>query len=351
MVSGVAEFDYSGRLVFNGLRETTVNAEDPEEVRSELLNDLPPFSRGSPNNKKRGFSDIDLADIAESQNSALGEDSPQVIDDELLETANSVVDKQYTWESYAGTGDFEFVDEDGSRTSAWIRSTEEAYVYWMYPDVMLIQGSQGKVEPTERRINAALGEDVDVEDLSFDPDFFLWLLYRHSEPGEDIPGPISVEDLSSSEVYGDLEQFGHRGRIEDSSNIAESLPIIAALLQEMEFRMMEGFFGVDGASLKVQIKTEGRIHVKVAGEIDNAETKLKRVLLALRFVSELVSLYREWRDEMDRKEKFPPLTFFDDLAGTAARNNAEFSFDVDDLIEEYEDKRGEKADPADFDYL
>ena len=188
-------------------------------------------------------------------------------------------------------------------------------------------------------------------DLRFDPDFFLWLLYRHSEPGESIPGPISVEDLSSSEVYGDLEQFGHCGRIEDSSNIAESLPIIAALLQEMEFRMMEGFFGVNGSSLKVQIRTEGRIHVKVAGAIDNAETRLKQVLLALRFVSEFVSLYQEWRDEMPPMEQYPLLTFFDDLAGTAARNNAQFTFDVDDLIEEYEDKRGEKADPTNFNCL
>lgn len=351
MAQGVSDFDYNGQLVFNGLRETTVNADDPEDVRSELLDDLPPFSRGSPNNKKRGFDEINLTDIAENQNTALGEDSPQVIDDELVETAEAVIDRQYIWENYAGSGDYEFVDEEGDRTSAWIRSTDEAYVYWMYPNFILIQGSQDKIEPTERRINAALGEDVAVEDLRFDPDFFLWLLYRHSEPGESIPGPISVEDLSSSEVYGDLEQFGHRGRIEDSSNIAESLPIIAALLQEMEFRMMEGFFGVNGSSLKVQVRTEGRIHVKVAGAIDTAETQLKRVLLALRFVSEFVSLYQEWRDEMPPTEQYPPLTFFDDLAGTAARNNAQFTFDVDDLIEEYEEKRGEKADPADFDYL
>jgi hypothetical protein len=349
MSPGVSDFDYNGRLVFNGLRESTVNTDDPEDIRSQLLDDLPPFSRGSPNNQKKGFDEINLADIAEDQNTALGEDSPQVISDELLETANSVIDRRYIWEKY--TGDYEFVDEEGDQTSAWVRSTEEAYVYWMYPDFILIQGSQGKIEPTERRINSALGEDVDVDDVRFDPDFFLWLLYRHSEPSEYIPGPISVEDLSSSEVYGDLEQFGHRGRIEDSSNIAESLPIIAALLQEMEFRMMEGFFGVDGSSLKVQIRTEGRIHIKVAGAIDDAETKLKRVLLALRFVSELVNLYQEWRDDMDSMDKYPPLTFFDDLAGTAARNNAEFSFDVDDLIEEYEDKRGEKADPTDFKFL
>lgn len=345
----VSDFDYNGQLVFNGLRETTVNADDPKEIRSQLLDDLPPFSRGSPTNKKEGFDEINLVDIAEDQNTALGEDSPQVIGDNLLETASSVIDRQYIWEKYVG--DYEFVDDEGEKTSAWVRSTEEAYVYWMYPEFLLIQGSQGKIEPTERRINSALGEDVDVNDLRFDPDFFLWLLYRHSEPGEDIPGPISVEDLSSSEVYGDLEQFGHRGRIEDSSNIAESLPIIAALLQEMEFRMMEGFFGVNGSSLKVQIRTEGRIHVKVAGAIDDAETKLKRVLLALRFVSEFVSLYQKWRDKTDAKNKYPPLTFFDDLAGTAAENNAEFSFDVDDLIEEYEEKRGEKADPSDFNYL
>ncbi|AWB28341.1 hypothetical protein HARCEL1_11800 [Halococcoides cellulosivorans] len=260
-----------------------------------------------------------------------------------------MIDRRYIWEKYAG--DYEFVDEEGDQTNAWVRSTEEAYVYWMYPNFILIQGSQGKVDPTERRIRSAMGDHVDVDNLEFDPDFFLWLLYRHSKPGEYIPGPISVEDLSSSEVYGDLEQFGHRGRIEDSSNIAESLPIIAALLQEMQFRMLEGFFAVNGSSLKVQIRTEGRIHVKVAGAIKDAETKLKRVLLALRFVSEFVSLYQEWRDDMDRMDKYPPLSFFDDLAETAARNNAEFSFDVDDLINEYEEKRGVTADPTDFNYL
>lgn len=351
MSSEVPDFDYNGRLVFNGLRETTVKATDPEDIRSQLLDDLPSFSRGSPNKQTKGFSEINLADIAEKQNTALEKNSSQVIGDELVETVKAVIDRRYTWENYAGSGDYEFVDEKGDRTSAWIRSTDEAYVYWMYPDFLLIQGSQGKVEPTEQRIKGALGEDIDVDDIRFDPDFFLWLLYRHSEPGESIPGPISVEDLSSSEVYGDLEQFGHRGRIEDSSNIAESLPIIAALLQEMKFRMMEGLFDVNGSSLKVQIGTEGRIHVKVAGAINEAETWLKRVLLALRFVSEFVSLYQTWRDEMSPTEQYPPLTFFDDLAGTAARNNAQFTFDVDDLIKKYEDKRDEIADPTDFDYL
>jgi hypothetical protein len=345
------DFDYDGRLVFNGLRETTVNADDPENIHSQLLDDLPSFSRGSPNNQQKGFDEINLADIAEIQNTALGEDSPQVIDDELVETAETVIDRRYIWENYVGSGNREFVDEDGNSTNAWIRSTDEAYVYWMYPGFILIQGSQGKVEPTERRINAALGEDVDVENLRFDPDFFLWLLYRHTAQGKSISGPISVQSLSSSEVYGDLEQFGHRGRVEDSANIAESLPIIAALLQEMEFRMMEGLFSVNGFSLKIQIQTEGRIHVKVADAIDDAETRLKRVLLALLFVSEFVSLYKKWREDLPPTEQYPPFTFFDDLAGTAARNNAQFTFDVDDLIEYYEKKRGEKADPTNFTHL
>lgn len=351
MSRGTPDFDYNGRLVFNGLREMTVQTENPEEVRTQLLDNLPSFSRGGPNNQKKGFSEINLVDIAKKQNRSLDEDMPQMIDDKLLGTARSVIDRRYVWENYAGSGDYEFVDRDGSKTNAWIRSTDEAYIYWLYPDFMLIQGSQEKIEPTEHRISAALGEDVSVEDLVFDPDFFLWLLYRHNESDESIPGPISIEDLSSSEVYGDLEQFGHRGRIDDSSNIAESLPIIAALLQEMKLRMMEGFFRVDRASLKVQIRTAGRIHVKVAGAINNAETRLKRVLLALRFVAEFVSLYRNWRDEMGPTEKYPPLTFFDNLAGTAARNNTEFSFDVDDLIKEYEEKRGEKANPANFNHL
>jgi hypothetical protein len=61
-----------------------------------------------------------------------------VIDDKLVETAEAVIDRRYIWEDYAGSGNYGFVDEDGNRTSAWIRSTDEAYVYWMYPDFLLI---------------------------------------------------------------------------------------------------------------------------------------------------------------------------------------------------------------------
>lgn len=129
MSSGVSDFDYNGQLVFNGLRETTMNADDPEEIRSRLLDDLPSFSRGSPNNQKKGFDEINLADIAEGQNTALGEDPPQVIDNKLVETAEAVIDRRYIWEDYIGSGNCEFVDEDGDRTSAWIRSTDGAYVY------------------------------------------------------------------------------------------------------------------------------------------------------------------------------------------------------------------------------
>jgi len=63
-----ADFEYEGRLVFNGIRETEVNSSDPEEIREELLSDLPEFERGSPNNKKRGFEEISLSELAEAQN-------------------------------------------------------------------------------------------------------------------------------------------------------------------------------------------------------------------------------------------------------------------------------------------
>ena len=95
MSSGVSNFDYNGQLVFNGLRETTVNADNPGETRSQLLDNLPSFSRGSPNNRKKGFDEINLADIAEGQNTALGEDPPQVIDNKLVETAEAVIDRRY----------------------------------------------------------------------------------------------------------------------------------------------------------------------------------------------------------------------------------------------------------------
>ncbi|QFU83370.1 hypothetical protein [Natronorubrum aibiense] len=336
------DFKYDGQLIFNGIRATTVHSERPDELKDDLLGGLSEFERGKPNRENEGFSDIDLARLANGQE--------YLLESDLAELASRIIDKKYTWENYKGTKNLEFVDNNGKQTRAWLRQTNEAYVYWDYPDYMLVQGAQGKVEQTEKAINSELGEDVTVDDLGFHPDFLLWFLYRHDYAEEGIPGPIKPIKLESSEVSGDLEQYGQVNRVEDSKNIGESLPIILALLQEMDFQMMEGIFKVNGYDVNAEIKKEGRIHVMVSGSIDRAETHLKRALIALFFVSEFVRLYREWQS-MDKKEKYPPFTFFDDLAGTAAENNVDLDFDLDSLIEDFEEKRDERADPDDFDYI
>ncbi|WP_049970792.1 hypothetical protein [Haladaptatus cibarius] len=336
------DFDYNGQLIFNGIRATTVQADDPDEIRDDLLTGLSEFKRGKPNSESEGFSDIELARLANGQE--------YLLEGDLAEVASRIVDKKYTWEDFRGTKNLEFVDNDGQQTRAWLRQTNEAYVYWDYPNYMFVQGAQGKVEDTEKAINAELGEDVTVDDLGFDPDFLLWFLYRYGYADEGIPGPITPLKLKSSEVSGDLDQYGHTGRVEDSRNIGESLPIILALLQEMDFQMIEGMFKVNSYTVNAEIQQEGRIHVKVAGSIESAETHLKRALIAIFFVSEFVNLYGEWK-AMGDKERYPPFTFFDDLAGTAADNNVELNFDLDSLIEDFEDKRGERADPSDFDHI
>ncbi|GGK56637.1 hypothetical protein [Haloarcula sebkhae] len=334
------DFDYSGRLVFNGLRRTVVNHDDPEDMREELLSDLREFSRGNPHDEKKGFRDLDLSSLVNGQG--------YVLESDLENLASDLIDKEYVWENYEGSENREFVDNDGNTTSAWLRNTSNAYVYWDFPDYLLVQGSKDKVEKTLSRVNSSLGEEVKTEELDFDSDFFLWLVYRYVDDEVNVPGPISVRRLESSEVMGDQDDYGHRGRVEDSQNIAKSLPIIVAILQEMDFQMIEGMFKVNGYDVTAEIKTSGRIHVKVAGDVDNAETQLKRALIALFFVDEFVGLYTKW-EQMDDTEKYPPFSFFDDLIGAASENNVELEFDLDDLIEDYEDKRGEDAEPSDFD--
>jgi len=335
-----ADFRYNGRLVFNGLRETEIRSGDPAEIKEALLDGLPRFERGNPHSKNEGFDKIQLSDLANSQE--------YILESDLGELAENLIDEKLVWESYDDS--LEFVDEEGDPVSAWLRQTNESYMYWDYPNHMIIQGSQDKVEEAERRINSALGEDVHVADVKFEPDFLLWLLYKHEYPREELPGPIKSRKLESSEVSGDNDGYGHTGRVEESRNIGESLPIILAVLQKMDFEMIEGIFGVNGHNVTVEIKSSGRIHVKVAGAIDEAESKLKRALVAVFFASEFLRLHGSWKSLPDQ-EKYPPFEFFDDLAATAAANNVEVNFDMDELIEEYEDKRGEIANPSELDHI
>lgn len=350
------DFDYDGRLVFNSLRKTKIKNGDADELRERLVDGLYPFSRGKPRQKGEGFTDIHLAEISESQ--------PTVTDDDELQgIAKNIIDQQYIEESYSGTTDNEIVDEEGQSTVAWLRQTKKAYVYWNYPDHVFIQGANEKAKDTATKVNSALGENVEMEDISLHPDFFLWLLYRYDMHDGDLygdtrSGPLEIQRLATSETFGELKDFGRRNRVEDSDNIALSVPLIAAILHNMNIRLLEGNFRVNGYRIRSKLTSSGqinegsgRVHVKSSGDIESAGTRLRRLLISLLFTRELVKLYEEWL-EFDPKNKYPPLTYFDQMAKSALDENVDLTeIDFTGLITEYAGKRGEEPNPDDFEYL
>lgn len=343
------EFSYSGQLVFNSLISTKILSGDAREMREKLIDNLEPFSRGEPGSASKGFTDMFLEEQAKS--------SPEV-DEQLQDVAEELIGEKFIKEHYFGNDDEELVNEEGKETTAWVRQTDETYVYWNYPDYMFIQGAQTKVTDTRDAIQAALKDSAEPDEEPLDPNFLLWILYRFQKYDGDVPGAVTIDRLTTSETYGELENFGRRNRVQDSSNVALSVPLITAILYQMKLRLLQGEFKVKGYDVTSKINTSGRIgegsgriHVMSGGDIEKSENDLEKVLIANLFVSEIISLYQSWRD-MDPKDKYPPLTYFDDMAGTALDRDVDLSkVDVSGLIEEYSGYREVDPDLTEFDYL
>jgi hypothetical protein len=64
---------------------------------------------------------------------------------------------------------------------------------------------------------------------------------------------------------------------------------------------------------------------------------------SLLFLSELIDLYQLW-ETLDPDRKYPPGSFFDDLADEADRTGWQLRVDLEDLKTEYERKRGTSED-------
>jgi len=330
-------FEYQGRLVFNSIQFSDVNGGSPEELRDRLLDELPSFSTGKPANEGDGYSSLDLSDYVEQTD---------LFDNNLAKIAKEIIDLEYKYETYP-TEAVEVVDTDGTEIAAFPRSIKSAYVYWDYPDHLFIQGSKTKAGEVTPKVNTAFGEDVDLNSVEFDSEFLLWLYYKHYY-GQSIPGDISIDGLTCAEVEGDLPDFGRSNRVDNCRNISQSIPVIAAVLQDMRFSMIEGNFLIDDYTIDVELHTEGRAQVKAQMDLQDM-SKLNRILVTLRFLSELSELYQNW-GSFDAGEKYPHPEFFADLRQEAVDQNAEFNFDFDGLVRHYADLRGENLGNYEFDF-
>lgn len=349
------EFEYSGSLVFNGIYRTELTEDlrgesgSEEELRNQLEQNLQPkFERGRPGNPSKGYRSLDLVDYVEQR---------KEIDSDLEELARNTIDQQYILEEYEANA--EVVDADGTPVDAddgeFVRTPYETYMFWNVPEYMFLKGSARTVNKTAPEINGALRGSVRQEALSFEYDFLLWLLYKYYNDNNGFGQNLNIHRMTAAKAEGDRDTFGAENRVDESLNLVRSTSFIESILQRKMPTMVEGVFNVQEYNLRAKIYSGPKDDVKNRGgkvwilaqeDIEN-KSDLSRLLVALRFLSEIAGLYTEW-ENLDKTDRFVPPTFFTELRDIGREEDVDIQFALDDLIEEYLEKRDEDWNDYDF---
>jgi hypothetical protein len=353
--SDTDEFEYSGSLVFNGVYRTEIiedatgDSASEEELLEQLEQNLQPkFERGRPGNPSKGYRSLDLTEYAVERDE---------IDEELVELARGTIDQQYILEQYEGNA--EVVDSDGNPVDAqageFVRTPYETYMFWNIPDYMFLKGSVRTVKKTAPEINGALRGTVRQEALSFEYDFLLWLLYNYYNDDNGFGQNLHIHRLTAAKAEGSRDTFGAANQVDESLNLVRSTSFIEAVLQRKMPTMIEGVFNVRGYNLRAKIYSGpeddvknrgGKVWILAQEDIENV-SDLSRALVALRFLTEVADLYTHW-ESLDKTDRYVPPTFFTKLRDIGRDEGVDIQFALDDLIEEYLDKRDEDWDDYDF---
>lgn len=340
-------FEYDGSLVFNGIYHTEViedatgQSASEEELQNQLEQNLQPkFERGKPGDPSKGYRSLDLTEYAEDR---------EEIDSDLIELAEGTIDQQYILEQYESNA--EVVNNEGDpvedNEGDFIRKPYETYMFWNSPDYMFLKGSVTTVNKTSPEINSALRGTVRQRALSFEYDFLLWLLYNYYN-SNNFDQNINIHRLTAAKAEGSKDKFGAETQVDESLNLVRSTSFIEAILQKKMPSMIEGVFSVQRYNLKAKIysgpkedtKNEGGKIWILAQKGLESEDDLYRILVSLQFLTTFSELYTHW-ENLPKKEKYVPPTFFTELREIGRDEDVDIQFALDDLIEEYLDKRDE----------
>lgn len=266
------EFSLDGMLVFNGLYECRV----PEELDFEtVLLSLPGFEEGSPESPGDGFSRIRLEDVLDSRSD---------LDVELLDEVRDFDHIRYTAEQYDQT----VADVDGERRVVSVPSRRQVDFHWRFPDLLAARGNR---EDTEQALQALVGElddAVDVQEIRFGSEFLqeLFEAHRRDWSGLVLDRVTEVDLRSTSGKFGQVNRVSATGE----SLSAES---VALDTEGHKIASLGGGFRVGEYDVPATVSTDGRVHVRAAGDVQSKDD-YGRTFLGLAFLNRLVRAYREW---------------------------------------------------------
>lgn len=321
------DFEYQGYLLFNGLYTVDILDEDYgtdwQSVESSLSEALP--SPDADDADQEGYEPLLLREAIYDQ------DLPE----ELETVTDALIPLRYQYEKRDEEREAYY---GGDRVTVDLISRRDADLYWKYPDYAFFRGSQEDVQQLRENVRQHLTGRVSLSPLELSSDFLLWLYYQQ-QAGNNLAGPISIERLTDAELTGDQDAFGGSSAVEDSTNLEQSVPVIAAILRNKQIAELEGRFRIVGNSVGAKLQTDS-VHVKASyGDIANAND-VRRMAITLRFLEEFSELKNHW-ETLDDTDKYPPLGFFQDLRSAAQNQGIDIQETHDEVLRRYAEKRGE----------
>lgn len=313
------DFQYDGRLVFNGLYETKVlDAEfDFEKIVEEQLKD---FKRGTVDKPADGYEPLDFGSIANES---------RLLSDQLQELVSDVIAIRHKYEDWQ---ERELPSGDIQDTRL-IRSYD---LYWDFPDYIAVKGDKRQARKATDLVNLRLDQYLTSRKIEFEPDFLLWIFYKATDDTS-LTEHLEPRILSDASIEGEEDRYGKEVAVDKSTDITQSPNILSGILRNRDLIGLEGTFDARGQFVKANIQVGGRVHIKAANSIEDAND-LERIAVSIVFLHEIMDAYLTW-EELPGEEKYPPTNFFEDVEEECRRQGDEPTFSWDDVVMEYQSKR------------
>jgi len=326
------EYEYPGWLVFNGLYKTS-EYHDRSGSTEDIVDSFSGYTRGSPNSPQSGFELIDVSNKLQqmgelneaTENFAQGLHSLRYVDEDWVEQIG--------------------YDESGTEKMYYLPNHDEIRIYWDYiNDVMIFKGQKQLLKRKEGDVREALAGDVRLESVSFDFDFFLWILYKQYK-NEPLSADLRVRQITQTSTATERPDNMGAGSVENSHNVLRSVLLIASVLGGKKIDEIQGDFILGNNKIKALIEFGGKVHVKVSDSPLSTLSELRRMGISLQFLSEIVNLFQDW-EHLDPEDRYPPPSFFDDMAENAEDEGWEPRFDPAEVKDRYERKRQGTGDSS-----
>ncbi len=209
------DFSYDGYLVFNGIYSTNVlnPGFDLEEIIDGELKD---FERGSIEKPANGYKTIPFAKyVVESS-------SINKVFEDCVSDVEAIRHEYEEWERKE-------VDLGEKAETKPVRDTDSVDAYWSFPQFMFIKGNKTQAKRAGELLELKLNDHLKIREIEFTSDFLLWVLSKYKN-SEWLNSNLKASILTDAEIEGDEDRFGQRNRVDRSTDIAKSTPVLMGVL-------------------------------------------------------------------------------------------------------------------------